>query len=168
MAIAALVISIVSGLIALGSAYYTRVQARAATDQVTAALDQVALMKAQIHDQRTPRFAGVVEDLGSWHRLALRLLTPGALQSIRVTILGGGAVQFTPSQNGVDPGGAHPLQVATWSAAHPQQKRLLAGDRAMWRVAFNGDPPKLVHLRVECVGDDGDVWNLTTEVRVEG
>ena len=155
MAIAAFVVSIFAVLVSLTAAYIAWLQ--------------VKVVRSQLHDQRAPKFNCYVEDMGTWMRLVLRLATPVPLSSVQATILGGGGLQFTPSQNGVLSSKGGPIQTASWSAEHSQQGTLTAGDRAMWRVAFNGPIPEEVHLRLDCVGAKaGDKWTVSERASIRG
>jgi hypothetical protein len=138
MAVAALLISIFSILVALIAAYFTYQQARFTRQQAQVDADRR-------REERGPVFKGEVESLGSWYRLRLRLQSPWPLRSLAVDIVDGERVSFTHNQNGVDSSSPTPIRVATYGALQP-------GGSATWRVQLEDDGDTHLRLRVLAYG----------------
>lgn len=165
VAVAALMISIIAVLLTGAGLVY-------AHQQASAAKSQARLLKDQQLDLRTPVFEPEIEDRGSWHRLVVRLTSQWPLVAIRVTLLGDNNLQFSDSQNGVQPGTPAPRKTATWNNNHPEQGGLHPGDTAVWRIDLGDEQrqdtrPEQLSLRIECAGGtDEERWTVHTVVAV--
>lgn len=144
MEIAALIVSIISLLVAIGSTVYARKVAGIETERR--------------RDERIPTLIGETERVNeAWYRLSLRLTSAWPLASLTAEIVEGDGVSFTPSQNGVSAGAPSPIRTARWGA-------LGQGDPAVWRIQLAETWSETIRLRVECCGGDGREWTVSVEV----
>ncbi|MCK9895223.1 hypothetical protein [Frankia sp. AgB32] len=145
MEITALIVSIISLVVAIGSTVYARQVAR--------------IEQERRKDERIPTLVGETERVnGTWCRLRLQLTSDWPLAGIVAEIVEGDGVSFTPSQNGVEPGAQSPITTARWEA-------LGQGDSAVWRIELAETWSTKIRLRVGCRGEDGREWSVSVEVK---
>ncbi|MGI5223520.1 hypothetical protein [Actinoallomurus sp. CA-142502] len=151
MAVAALVISIVSLLVAGLAAWFTWRQTRA--EEAATSIE-----RKRHHAEREPAFEGRVKLVSNsgWHRLDLRLAQGGPLAKVTVTIVEGDGVEFAGNQYGV-PG---PAARATAFTINPLKRDELA----TWRVLLADSRSSRIRLVCECSDDAGDTWEVSTWV----
>ncbi|ONH55457.1 hypothetical protein CcI49_28455 [Frankia sp. CcI49] len=144
MEITALVVSIISIVIALGSVVYTRRSTHIEEDRR--------------RQERTPLFTCSIEAIndGMAHLLHLRLDTPWPLADITAEIVDGEGVAFTPSQDGVERTSA-PIRTATFG-------RLVLGERATWRIDVADQRAAQIHARLTCTDRRGTSWPVLVSV----
>jgi len=142
--IAALVVSIFSALVSVGSVVYARRAVRIEEDRR--------------RDEQIPSFTGDIEEMnyGAWHRLHLRLATPWPLEHLTAEIVEGDGIGFTQDQNGVERAPA-PIRTAAFGA-------LLQGDRATWRVEVAEERSDQIRIRVACTDRRAARWQVSVPV----
>ena len=158
--IAALVIAVFALVVAAAAAWYTRRQARAASETF-------ALERARRHDELTPRFSGEVERLqysSPYARLRLRLETPKALTELRVRLLDAPVdVQFSSGQLGIDQAMRSPYHEAF--APVRDGVALKPFDRATWQLELNDQSERPLRVQIDtAVGDER--WSVLLPVDV--
>jgi hypothetical protein len=173
VAVAALVISILAVLLAAVSVFFAKVQADATRKQADAAKEQAdAATRMVRHDaerrreERTPSFAGEIEQVsGGWYRLWLRLTSSmEELSAVRVEILDENGVAFTEDQMGVGPAEPSPVLRARVADADGRT-RLAPGDRHAWQVRLPSPRPPQVSLRVTATAGE-TTWTVPVSVDV--
>lgn len=151
MILTALVVSIVSLLVAVTAAYFAYVQAHFTRKQALVEADRR-------REERGPVLVGEIESLGSWYRLRLRLESSWPLRSLYVEIVDTEGVSFTHSQNGVDPAAPAPIRTAQHGVLQP-------GESATWRIQLDDDWNTHLRLRVLARGwTPEEEWTRTLKI----
>lgn len=149
MAIAALVISLIS-LASVPAAIFSAIYARRSA----------ASAAAQTHDARRPDWTPTFTPQGEGGVLELRLRSNRGLNSVTATIVDSTGISFSTSQEGVDPAAASPVVSAKAGPVAPAEP-------ASWRLIVNArDHATLLHLRVHCVDDADDSWDVPIDVSI--
>ncbi|KJE23706.1 hypothetical protein FF36_01891 [Frankia torreyi] len=144
----AFIVSIISLLVAVGSAVYARQVAR--------------IERERRRDERQPTFSGTIEmepeSVGGWYsHLHLRLESPWPLTRLTASVIEGHGVEFTPDQDSIDPSSSVPrLRV--------QHGALRTGDQTDWLVRVLEDRSERICLRVICGDDARRQWETTVYV----
>jgi ElaB/YqjD/DUF883 family membrane-anchored ribosome-binding protein len=184
MAIAALIVAILSALAtcasvwvaktstttaklsaeaARDSAAAAKVQAKAALQQAETQRQQLAIEKEQRHEEMAPVFEGVVRDLPyttspevATHQLELRLQTPWPLMSVRLDLPVGSWVAANRAAASMSHGMAHSIE-------YPEPGRprvpIRAGQPAKWAVVVAGDASARLTATAHCRGEYGEDWD---------
>ncbi|MFJ4651133.1 hypothetical protein ACIP5Y_07645 [Nocardia sp. NPDC088792] len=149
MAIAALVISLIS-LVSVPAAIFSAIYAHR----------NAASADAQVHDARRPDWTSTFDAQGDGGLLGLRLRSNRGLKSVSATIVDSPGISFATNQEGVNPAAASPVLTAETGQVEP-------ADRACWRLIVNrANHATLLHLRVHCIDDTGESWDVAVEVRI--
>ncbi len=152
MAVAALVLSILSLLVTgLALLYFKR--------QAQAAGTVAAIERARRHDEQVPKLQAEIEAVGEggWHRLWLHLMSTEARVTVTLEILDDCGIVFGRDQQGVDHG---PLNTKRTTATgvltheHPEA----------WRVELGAVRPSVMRLVVAANGAGG--WRIPLKVTV--
>lgn len=151
MAVAALVISIVSLFVAGLAVWFAWRQAKAAEAST-------AIERRRYHAEREPVFEGGIESLngGCSNRLDLRLVKGGPLAEVTATIVEGDGVEFAGNQHGA-PGPEPRVSAFTVEA-------LKTGEVASWHVVLSESYSARIRLACVCRSGDGDEWEASTWV----
>jgi hypothetical protein len=152
MAVAALIVSILSVIFTGGGLIYAHQQADSA--RKTADLEA-----ARRHEERTPRLHGGIEPMnsGGWYRLWLELDSTEPLSGLVATLPADKGLAFPPSQDGVALGGP------SLTATHEGQVQ--GGSRAAWRIELAEKRARKVRVTVVCKRASEE-WRLLVDTDV--